>query len=312
MIMHKNIEKLKKLEFYLRSRIKGQDKIISEIVEMFYAGELALRKKGRPKAAFLFLGPTGVGKTEVTKAVTEFMFSADKLFRFNMSEFLHLDSVKEFRGDETGTSGRLGDVLEGHNEGTLLFDEMEKAHPQILDLFLQILDEAQITLGNKKSYDLSNFYIIFTSNVGGRRIMRAKNLTYHRLKETVKLELMQQTRVEFVNRFSNICVFRPLEYDIQRNIAADMLDGEIKRMNENGYKVSYDNNLLNFVIRRGINRAMGARPLRDVVEKSVQRAISKDLVDDNGIGCGEITANLKKNFVYIKKKLSSTKTIITN
>ncbi|HJO95144.1 MAG TPA: AAA family ATPase [Victivallales bacterium] len=301
MIMPSQKEKLKNLESYLKSRIKGQDRTLVELKEMFYSGEIDLRSDGRPKASFLFMGPTGVGKTEVVKAVTEYIFGPDKLYRFNMSEFLHIDSVKEFRGDEAGSHGRLGDILEKHTDGTLLFDEMEKAHPDILTLFLQMLDAAQITLGNKKTYDLSNFYMMFTSNVGGIRIMNAKNVSYSRLKKMVELELIMATRPEFANRFSNICVFRALEYDVQKTIAVEMLKGEINRMNRKGYKVSCDNNLLNFVIRKGINRAMGARPLRDVIEKSVQNAISKDIIDDDGTGSGEITADLRKNLAYIKK-----------
>ena len=100
MIMPSQKEKLKNLESYLKSRIKGQDRTLVELKEMFYSGEIDLRSDGRPKASFLFMGPTGVGKTEVVKAVTEYIFGPDKLYRFNMSEFLHIDSVKEFRGDE--------------------------------------------------------------------------------------------------------------------------------------------------------------------------------------------------------------------
>jgi ATP-dependent Clp protease ATP-binding subunit ClpA len=117
----------------------------------------------------LFLGPTGVGKTQLTLEFARYLFEENHVFRFDMSEFLHLDNVKLFMGDETGRSGRLGEILSRHRKGVLLFDEVEKAHRLIWDLFLQMLDAARITLADHRIYDLSGFYIVCTSNIGSQQ-----------------------------------------------------------------------------------------------------------------------------------------------
>ncbi|HBM17284.1 MAG TPA: ATP-dependent Clp protease ATP-binding subunit [Lentisphaeria bacterium] len=290
--------KLKLLETTLKLKIKGQDHVIPEIVQVLQNGEFGLKSKDRPKGSFLFLGPTGVGKTEITLTFSDYLFGKGKLHRFDMSEFMHFDSVKEFRGDEAGHIGRLEEVLKKYDDGVLLFDEMEKADKRILDLFLQILDTATVTLARGAKYNLSNFYIVFTSNIGSGRIKDSKYLTYGRIKKAIMLELKSVLRPEFVARISNICVFRKLEYDTQKEIAQSMLNSEISRIKLLGQNISYDSTLLNYVIRNGIDRNMGARPLRNCIETTVQTAVSNRLL--NGFSAdGMIKADLKNNKVVI-------------
>lgn len=290
--------KLKLLENTLKLKIKGQNHVIPEIVQVLQNGEFGLKSKDRPKGSFLFLGPTGVGKTEITLTFSDYLFGKEKLHRFDMSEFMHFDSVKEFRGDESGHIGRLEEVLQKHDEGVLLFDEMEKADKRILDLFLQILDTATVTLARGAKYNLSNFYIVFTSNIGSGRIKDSKYLTYGRVKKAIMLELKSVLRPEFIARISNICVFRKLEYDTQKEIAQSMLNSEINRIKFLGQNISYDSSLLNYVIRNGIDRNMGARPLRNCIETTVQTAVSNRLL--NGFSAdGMIQADLKNNKVII-------------
>ena len=292
------VNKLKLLEKTLKIKIKGQNHVIPEIVQVLQNGEFGLKSKDRPKGTFLFLGPTGVGKTEITLTFSDYLFGKGKLYRFDMSEFMHFDSVKEFRGDESGNIGRLEEVLLKHKEGVLLFDEMEKADKRILDLFLQILDTATVTLAKGAKYNLSNFYIVFTSNIGSGRIKDSKYLTYGRIKKAITLELKSVLRPEFVARISNICVFRKLEYDVQKEIAENMLKSEMKRIKHLGHNITYDNSLLNYVIRNGIDRNMGARPLRNCIETTVQTAVSDRLVN----GCsanGIVQADLKSNRIQL-------------
>lgn len=146
--MNSQFEKLTGLEAHLLSKIKGQDHAISSVCSVLERGQLGLQPAGKPLGSFLFLGPTGVGKTEMTLEFSRYLFGEDSVFRFDMSEFLHLDNVKLFTGDETGSACRLGKVLSEHRRGILLFDEIEKAHRLIWDLFLQMLDAARITLAN--------------------------------------------------------------------------------------------------------------------------------------------------------------------
>ena len=160
------------------------------------AGSLACSPIEKPLGSFLFLGPTGVGKTELTLEFTRYLFGENHVFRFDMSEFLHLDNVKLFMGDETGSPGRLGNVLRRHQQGVLLFDEIEKAHRLIWDLFLQMLDAARITLADHRAYDLSGFYIVCTSNIGSQQLLRPTRLPFTTLERAVISELHRFFRPE--------------------------------------------------------------------------------------------------------------------
>ena len=148
------LSKLRGLETHLRANIKGQDHVIPRITSVLHRGELNLTHPERPKGSFLFVGPTGVGKTEITIAFTEYLCGRDALHRFDMSEFQNQSSVGLLLGASPTEAGMLGHALAQETRGTLLFDEMEKAHPLVLDLFLQILDAGRITLANGKTIDL--------------------------------------------------------------------------------------------------------------------------------------------------------------
>ena len=150
---------------HLLSKIKAQNHVIARVCSVLERGQLGLQPIDKPLGSFLFLGPTGVGKTQLTLEFTRYLFGGNEVYRFDMSEFLHLDNVKLFMGDETGNTGRLGNVLSPHQQGVLLFDEIEKAHRLIWDLFLQMLDAARITLADHRTYDLSGFYLVCTSNI---------------------------------------------------------------------------------------------------------------------------------------------------
>lgn len=167
--------KLSGLQTHLQQRIRGQDHVIPRIVSLLHRGELGLTKPGRPRGSFLFLGPTGVGKTEVTLTFTSFLMSNNHLFRFDMSEYQTQESLGLLLGGKLGERGTLGMVYDRSKVGTLLFDEIEKAHPRVLDVFLQILDAARVTLASGETLELSGFYVVFTSNIGSADLM---NLQY--------------------------------------------------------------------------------------------------------------------------------------
>lgn len=267
------IENLNGLESHLLSKIKGQGHAISRVCSVLERGQLGLQPSGRPLGSFLFLGPTGVGKTETTLEFSRYLFGEDSVFRFDMSEFLHVDAVKLFMGDETGNPGRLGKVLHEHRQGVLLFDEIEKAHRLIWDLFLQMLDAARITLADHRAYNLSGFYIVCTSNIGSQQLLRPTRLPFATLERAVLAELHQFFRPELIGRFDEKIVFKPLSADTQREIGQLAISEELARYKERGFDLEIAEPAFEFLVRRGINRALGARPMKRMVQKHVGDAI---------------------------------------
>ena len=293
------VDLIQGLETYLKSKIRGQDHVISKVCSVLERGELGLSPEGRPKGTFLFLGPTGVGKTELTLAFTRYLFQENLMFRFDMSELLHIDAVKQFIGDETGSIGRLGKVLAKHNRGVLLFDEIEKAHSLIWDLFLQILDAGRITLGNDQTYDLSQFYVVCTTNIGSSDILRPNNLPFATIERAVIAKLYQSFRPELIGRFSEKIVFKRLSYEEQREIAELNLNNEIMRLGRLGYHLTIDNSVLEFLVRKGVDKLLGARPMRTTVERHLGDAICHALKEGKS-GCGEIFHNEESDILELK------------
>lgn len=271
--MNTSIENLTGLESHLFSKIKGQGHVIPRICSVLERGQLGLQPTGKPLGSFLFLGPTGVGKTELTLEFSRYLFGSDSVLRFDMSEFLHLDAVKLFMGDESGAPGRLGKILAEHRQGVLLFDEIEKSHRLIWDLFLQMLDAARITLADHRAYDLSGFYIVATSNIGSQQLLRPTRLPFATLERAVVSELHRFFRPELIGRFDEKIVFRPLSPDTQREIGRLAISEELARFRQQGFDLSVSEPAFEFLVRRGIHKALGARPMKRTVQKFIGDAI---------------------------------------
>lgn len=275
------IEKLNGLESYLASRIKGQNHVLARVCSVLERGQLGLQPTDKPLGSMLFLGPTGVGKTELVREVSRYLLGEELLFRFDMSEFLHADSVKLFIGDEYGHPGRLGKILSAHQRGVLLFDEIEKSHRSIWDLLLQMLDAARITLADHQTYDLSQFYVVCTSNIGSQQLLRPTRLPFATLERAVMSELHRTFRPELVGRFDEKIVFKPLFAETQREIGRLIIADELDRFRQAGFDLSVSDEALEFLIRRGIHKALGARPMRGIVRKLIGDAVCLVLRTNN-------------------------------
>jgi ATP-dependent Clp protease ATP-binding subunit ClpA len=271
------VRDLNGLESHLLSKIKGQNHVIARVCSVLERGQLGLQPIDKPLGSFLFLGPTGAGKTELTLEFTRYLFGSNEVYRFDMSEFLHLDNVKLFMGDETGNTGRLRNVLSQHQQGVLLFDEIEKAHRLIWDLFLQMLDAARITLNDHRTYDLSGFYLVCTSNIGSQRLLRPTRLPFTTLERAVISELHKFFRPELVGRFDEKIVFKPLSPDTQREIGQFAIFEELARFREKGFDLRVSEEAFEFLVRRGIHKAFGARPMKKTVQKFIGDAIAQAL-----------------------------------
>lgn len=261
-----NVDQIKNLTAHLEKHIRGQSHVIAKVCSVVERAEFELGPPEKPKGTLLFLGPTGVGKTELTLELARYLYkSEESVFRFDMSEFFHEDSVKLFTGDESGRTGRLGKVLESHSQGILLFDEFEKAHRLIWDLFLQMTDSARVTLSNHQTYDLSGFYLVFTSNIGSQNLLRNTRLPFATLQRAVLAELSRLLRPELIARFDETLVFRPLSYEIQREIALLTIVAELARLETRGIQVTVADETIEFLIRHGIHKTLGARNMKKVV-----------------------------------------------
>jgi ATP-dependent Clp protease ATP-binding subunit ClpB len=257
------IDRLRHLDSHLQAAIKGQDHVIQRVCSVLKRGELGLSNPGRPKGSFLFVGPTGVGKTEITLSFSDYLFGPGNVHRFDMSEFQNQSSVGLLLGASSTESGLLGRALAKNNYGVLLFDEMEKAHPLVLDLFLQMLDAGRITLSNGDTKDLSGYYLVLTSNVGAAEA----------IERTVLKRLDQTLRPELVARINEKIVFSRLSFDVQRQICEGMIQKEQRRLESLGYHIHVTREITEDLIREGFHRTLGARPMRSVVERRLQDMI---------------------------------------
>ncbi len=244
----------------LKSRILGQDHVFESLVNYIKIGEANLSPDNEPKGAFLFTGPTGTGKTETVKVLAEILNK--ELLRFDMSEY---KNSEKFLRD-------LTTKLDKGSQGIILLDEIEKGNMEIFDYFLQILSEATIT-HNQKVYDLSEYYIIMTSNIGSKNIMGQDNFAIAR--RIVERLVKSHFRPEFLGRIRRDCqiCFKPLEYEVMQQIVKQKVETEILRLQEKGYSLEYDENILPFLMNEGVNPEFGARPVVQAIQKYIALGI---------------------------------------
>jgi len=274
---------LNKLSTNLTKSIIGQDHLIPRIVSVLQRGELGLSKPGRPKGSFLFLGPTGVGKTEITLVFSSLLFGKDTVQRFDMSEYQTKKSLMRLLGENGSDQGLLGKALQGRSKGTILFDEIEKAHPEVLDVFLQILDAARVTVATGETLDFSNYYVVLTSNIGSAELMDLQHSSFSTMERHVLLSARKRLRPEIFARVTERLVFKRLTYEIQVKIAELLIEQELIYLKSKGYNLSIDESVLPLVIRRGFDSKLGARPLRDAVEKLIGDAVTLELLKTNEV-----------------------------
>jgi len=272
------LSNLQELDLLLPREIRGQSHTIPRIVSAVRRGELGLTKPSRPRGSFLLLGPTGVGKTETVVVMTNHVFGDGKLFRFDMSEFQNQEALGLLLGARLGEIGYLGAVRERAAEGSLLFDEAEKAHPRVLDILLQLLDAARLTVATGQTLDFSGFYVWLTSNIGSAELMSLQHSNEATLERHVLTRAQQALRPEIFARVNEKLVFHRLSYEHQLEIAEKFLSREIEFLAARGHKIELDKTTLPFLVRKGFHPKLGARPMRDAVEKLVGDAVTECLL----------------------------------
>ncbi len=262
------------LEAHLSEQIRGQDYVIPRIVASLHRGELGLTAPTRPRGNFLLLGLTGVGKTELSIAFTRYLLGDDKLFRFDMSEYQTQESLAVLLGGRVGEVGLLGMARARSATGTLLFDEIEKAHPRVLDLFLQILDAARVTMASGETLDLNGFYVVFTSNIAASEILTLQHSSFTTMERHVLAKAQRTLRPELYARIAEKLVFNRLSYDVQMEIARFHIARELSFLRDKGFHLIAGQQVVSFVMQRGFHPRLGARPLRDAIEKHLRGAVA--------------------------------------
>ena len=293
------LTKLRELNSLLPREIRGQSHVLPRIISAVRRGEFGLTKPARPRGSFLLLGPTGVGKTETVVVTTNQIFGAGKLFRFDMSEFQNQEALGLLLGARLGEVGYLGGVRERAAEGSLLFDEAEKAHPRVLDILLQLLDAARITVATGQTLDFSGFYVWLTSNIGSAELMSLQHSNDATLERHVLTRAQQALRPEIFARINEKLVFNRLSYEHQLEIAEKFLGNEIKFLAARGHKLELDKTVLPFLVRKGFHPKLGARPMRDAVEKLSGDAVADCLLGAEG-ACGLLAVDEARDCLAVR------------
>ena len=297
---------LEGLQAHLEANIIGQAEVIPEVVDKVKDAELNFNERGEPRAAFLFLGPTGVGKTEITQQFTEYVCGEGKMIRLDMSEFMNVEAVGLLIGSPSedpdvrrGLLGKYYDRTGG--TGTLLFDEIEKAHRLVQDLFLQILDAGRITLGNGETLDLTRLYLVATSNIGAQMLMHSRTRNRETIVRRVETEAKGQMRPEIYARFNPVVVFNRLDFDAQREIAQVHLKKVLRHMAALGHRLEADPAIIGPIIDRGYSEQLGARPMRNAARAAVRQAV-RDAVFARKSGHGTIRYDRHAQRFYLEEE----------
>lgn len=286
-------QKLLQLEEQLHKRVIAQDEAIHAVAEAVRRGRVGLSDPHRPIASFLFLGPTGVGKTELAKALAEFVFGDEEAVqRLDMSEYMESHSVAKLIGSPPGyigyeEGGQLTERVRRHPYSILLLDEIEKAHPEVLNILLQLLDDGRLTDAKGRTVDFKNTIIVATSNVGSHTILDftkseiRKKGEWENLKKEINNMLKQHFRPEFLNRIDDMIIFHPLEKFHIEEIVKLQLD-RVKRMLEaQKISVEFDKSLVEFLADHGYDAEFGARPIKRIIQKSVESELSNEILKGN-------------------------------
>ena len=292
-------ERLKNLEQNLHERVVGQEEAVKAVAQAIRRGRVGLKAPNRPIGSFLFLGPTGVGKTELSKALAESLFGEEKaIIRFDMSEYMEPHSVSKLIGSPPGyvgfdEGGQLTEKIRRKPYAVILFDEIEKAHPDVMNMLLQILEDGRLTDSNGRTVNFKNTVIIMTSNIGARLITEKKTLgftkseniendvkkEYEETKKEVMEALKRELRPEFINRIDEIIVFHKLTDEEIDKIIDIMLIEVVKRLKEQKIEIELEPEVKRLIASKGVDKNFGARPLRRTIQNVLEDVLAEEILD---------------------------------
>ena len=311
-------EKLKNLNANLHKRVIGQEEAVEAVSKAIKRSRMGLKDPNKPIGSFLFLGPTGVGKTELSKALAENLFGTeDALIRIDMSEYMESHSVAKLIGSPPGyvgyeEAGQLTEKIRRKPYAVILFDEIEKAHPDVMNMLLQVLDDGRLTDSTGRTVNFKNTVIIMTSNIGARLITEKKSLgfvntnedsnkEYENTKKDVMGELKKEFKPEFLNRIDEIIVFHKLEETQIRKIVDILIANVAKLLKSQNIELEVDDTAKDLVAKKGTDQAYGARPLKRAIQTMIEDKIAEAMLDDKVKGKVKVSA--KDDEIVIKESM---------
>ena len=309
--------RLKKLEATLHKRVVGQEEAVTAVAKAVRRGRVGLKDPRRPIGSFLFLGPTGVGKTEISKALAEAVFGNEQaMIRVDMSEYMEKHSVSKMIGSPPGyvgheDGGQLSEKVRRNPYSVILFDEIEKAHPDVFNILLQVLDDGHITDSQGRKVDFKNTIIIMTSNAGAQSIVEPKKLgfassddekqNYERMKNSVMEEVRRIFKPEFLNRIDETIVFRSLNKNDMKQIVTLMLKDLIERCkNQMDITLVVRDSVKNYIVEKAYEPKYGARPLRRKIQNEIEDQLAEEILDGKVKKGDEVTVTTRKNAVVFE------------
>lgn len=318
--------KLAEMEAELKKRVVGQDEAITRVAHVLRRARAGISDPNRPIGSFIFLGPTGVGKTELTKTLAQFMFNDDKaLIRVDMSEYMERHATSKLIGSPPGyvgydEAGQLTEAVRHHPYSVVLFDEIEKAHPEVFNILLQVLDDGILTDGKGRKVNFKNTIIIMTSNIGSQFIQKMESIGFHNNTETVEYSQMKEKvegalkdhfKPEFLNRIDEIVVFDILSPEAIKQIVSIRTNAILARLQEKGITVNIDDSALSYLARVGYNPQYGARPLNRLVQSKVLNPIAERIIKQQITAGDAVAVSVVGDDIVIshknKKQISSLK-----
>jgi ATP-dependent Clp protease ATP-binding subunit ClpB len=317
--------KLAEMEAELKKRVVGQDEAISRVAHVLRRARAGISDPNKPIGSFIFLGPTGVGKTELTKALAQFMFNDDKaLIRVDMSEYMERHAVSKLVGSPPGyvgydEAGQLTESVRHRPYSVVLFDEIEKAHPEVFNILLQVLDDGILTDGKGRKVNFKNTIIVMTSNIGSQFIQKMESIGFHnntetheysQMKEKVEGSLKDHFKPEFLNRIDETVVFDILSPEAIKDIVSIRINTILERLQEKGIKVKVDDSVLSYLAKVGYNPQYGARPLNRLIQTKVLNPIAERIIRQTIVSGDAVTVSLLSDDIVItlekkKKRISS-------
>ena len=318
-LAEKESERLLKLEKTLHKRVIGQEEAVTAVAKAIRRGRVGLKDPNRPIGSFLFLGPTGVGKTELSKALAEAMFgSEDAMIRVDMSEYMEGHSVSKMIGSPPGyvgfeEGGQLSEKVRRNPYSVVLFDEIEKAHPDVFNVLLQVLDDGHITDSKGRKVSFKNTVLIMTSNAGAQRIVDPKNLgfateksetkDYEKMKSNVMEEVKRSFKPEFINRIDDIIVFHQLNNENMKEIVNLLASNLYKRCeNQLGIHLTITVALKEHLVKKYADNKMGARPLKRAIQSVVEDALAEEILLKKVVPGDKVSAGFKNGKVVFTVK----------